>query len=185
MDMTDDVRAALAALDDMTREACAAYDAAAAEYERASMAAALTLVRRALAAEAEVTRLARLADTEAAATRAQWRADDETIYALRAEVTRLRAENDALRKSTDAAVDGVRAMLPEALKVAREEGAADMRVRCADLAGAARRTYQRAAQSQSLSAATREAALAKADAASDIADALAGLTLNAPAEVKP
>ena len=76
-------------------------------------------------------------------------------------------------------------MLPEALKVAREEGAADMRVRCADLAGAARRTYQRAAQSQSLSAATREAALAKADAASDIADALAGLTLNAPAEVKP
>ena len=152
MDMTDDSRAALAALDDMTREACAAYDAAAVEYERASMAAALTLVRRALAAEAEVTRL--------------------------------RAENDVLRASTDAAVDGVRAMLPEALKVAREEGAADMRVRCADLAEAARRTHQRAAQSQSLSAATREAALAKADAASDIAAALAGLTLNAPAEVK-
>jgi hypothetical protein len=95
MDMTDDVRAALAALDDMTREACAAYDAAAKEYERASMAAALTLVRRALAAEAEVTRL--------------------------------RAENDVLRKSTDAAVDGVRAMLPEALKVAREEGEAAAR----------------------------------------------------------
>ena len=153
MGMTDDVRAALAALDDMTREACAAYDAAAKEYERTSMAAALTLVRRALAAEAEVTRL--------------------------------RAENDVLRKSTDAAVDGVRALLPESLKVAREEGAADMRVRCAGLAEAARRTYQRAAQSQSLSAATREAALAKADAASDIAAALAGLTLNAPAEVKP
>jgi len=43
------------------------------------------------AAEAEVTRRTRLADTEADATRAQWRADDETIYALRAEVTRLRA----------------------------------------------------------------------------------------------
>ena len=36
------------------------------------------------------------------------------------EVLRLRAENDMLRKSTDAAVDGVRAMLPEALKIARE-----------------------------------------------------------------
>lgn len=36
------------------------------------------------------------------------------------EVLRLRAENDMLRKSTDAAVDGVRAMLPEALRVARD-----------------------------------------------------------------
>ena len=47
--------------------------------------------------------------------------------AAEAEVTRLRAENDVLRKSTDAAVDGVRAMLPEALKVAREEGEAAAR----------------------------------------------------------
>ena len=43
------------------------------------------------------------------------------VPALIAEVKRLRAENDVLRKSADAAVDGVRAMLPAALKVAREE----------------------------------------------------------------
>lgn len=43
------------------------------------------------------------------------------------ELQRLRAENATLRASTDAAVDGVRAMLPEALKVAREEGEAAAR----------------------------------------------------------
>lgn len=91
MDLTDDERAALAVLDDMTREACAAYGDAAAAWERASMAAALTLVRRALAAEAEIARLNAAAAAEADATRAQWRADDEKIYALRAEVERLRA----------------------------------------------------------------------------------------------
>ncbi len=48
-------------------------------------------------------------------------------HAAEAEVTRLRAENDVLRKSTDAAVDGVRAMLPDALRVAREEGEAAAR----------------------------------------------------------
>ena len=47
------------------------------------------------------------------------------------ELQRLRAENATLRASTDAAVDGVRAMLPEALRIAREEGAAEMRERCA------------------------------------------------------
>jgi hypothetical protein len=49
------------------------------------------------------------------------------LRAAEAEVERLRAENATLRASTGAAVDGVRAMLPEALKVAREEGAAAMR----------------------------------------------------------
>lgn len=102
MDLTNDERAALAVLDDMTLAAREAYNAALlacnaaeSEYEYASMAAALVMVRRALAAEAEVTRL--------------------------------RAENATLRASTDAAVDGVRAMLPAALKVAREEGAAELR----------------------------------------------------------
>ena len=49
------------------------------------------------------------------------------MHAAEAEVTRLRAENDMPRASTDAAVDGVREMLPAALKVAREEGAAELR----------------------------------------------------------
>lgn len=48
-----------------------------------------------------------------------------------ADVTRerdaLRAENAGLRKHTDAAVDGVRAMLPEALGIARRDGAEAMR----------------------------------------------------------
>ena len=102
-------------------------------------------------------------------------------------VTELTYRLDVQHEVTAMVSDGViaRAMLPEALRVAREEGAAAMRQRCADLAEAARRTHQRAAQSQSLSVATRDAAIAKADAASDIADALVQLTLNAPAEVKP
>ena len=48
---------------------------------------------------------------------------DAEVAALRAEAERLRAENATLRKATDAAVDGVRAMLPAALEIARREGA--------------------------------------------------------------
>lgn len=48
-----------------------------------------------------------------------------------ADVTRerdaLRTENEGLRKHTDAAVDGVRAMLPAALGIARRDGAEAMR----------------------------------------------------------
>ena len=52
---------------------------------------------------------------------------EPTRAELTAEVAHLRAENATLRASTDAAVDGVRAMLSEALRVAREEGAAALR----------------------------------------------------------
>lgn len=52
---------------------------------------------------------------------------EPTRAELAAEVAHLRAENATLRASTDAAVDGVRAMLPAALKIAREEGAAELR----------------------------------------------------------
>lgn len=148
MDMTDDVRAALAALDDMTREACAAYDAAAKEYERASMAAALTLVRRALAAEAEVTRL--------------------------------RAENDVLRKSTDAAVDGVRAMLPAALATARREGAEAMQVLC-------KKTCRTVATLDTLSEVRPALYLEGRRRGAEICETMIGeiLPLDAPTEVKP
>lgn len=152
MDMTDDVRAALAALDDMTREACAAYDAAAKEYERASMAAALTLVRRALAAEAEVTRL--------------------------------RAENDVLRKSTDAAVDGVRAMLPAALAMARREGAEAMASRAEAACEAVRGRLADRHASQSIDRA-RVASGGACEGADLCAAAIRALPLDAPAEVKP
>lgn len=162
MDLTNDERAALAVLDDMTLAAREAYNAALlacnaaeSEYEYASMAAALVMVRRALAAEAEVTRL--------------------------------RAENATLRASTDAAVDGVRAMLPAALKVAREEGAEEMRsrcvVRCEELAEQESAIARAAeARGDQLSAAIRRD---QAIARLQVAYALRALRLGGRVEAKP
>lgn len=91
------------------------------------------------------------------------------------EVLRLRAENDMLRKSTDAAVDGVRTMLPAALKVAREEGAAAMLARCR---AAARAAFD--AHPLTLDRYHSPGCICDA-----IVDALEAIPLDAPAEVKP
>jgi hypothetical protein len=55
------------------------------------------------------------------------------VPALVAEVRRLTAALAAHARHTDAAVDGVRAMLPAALEIARREGAASMRERAANV----------------------------------------------------
>ena len=52
------------------------------------------------------------------------------VPALVAEVRRLTAALAAHARHTDAAIDGVRAMLPAALEIARREGAEAMRERC-------------------------------------------------------
>lgn len=55
------------------------------------------------------------------------------VPALVAEVRRLTAALAAHARHTDAAVDGVRAMLPAALTIARREGAEAMRKECAEV----------------------------------------------------
>lgn len=159
MDLTNDERAAIAALDDMTITAREAYNAALLacnaaelEYERASVVAALVMVRRALTAEAEVTRL--------------------------------RAENATLRASTDAAVDGVRAMLPAALKVAREEGAAEMRERCAAACNEISKGHNERAKACTKDR-DEEWQWGHAGGADECIAAIRALPLDAPAEVKP
>jgi hypothetical protein len=104
------------------------------------------------AARAEVARLTRLRAHDVESVR-QLRADCERLAGdcdvataerddARAEVETRNAENDLLREQlaaharhTDAAVDGVRAMLPAALATARREGAEAMRERAAQQAG--------------------------------------------------
>jgi hypothetical protein len=75
---------------------------------------------------------ARLAEIEA--MKARIREAPDAVDALIDEMVRLLGERDEARatlaahaRHTDAAVDGVRAMLPEALEIARREGAEAMR----------------------------------------------------------
>jgi hypothetical protein len=69
-----------------------------------------------------------------AAERAERERDDARaeVETMRAEAGLMREKLAAHARHTDAAVDGVRAMLPAALKIAREEGAAAMRERILD-----------------------------------------------------
>ena len=101
------------------------------------------------------------------------------------ELQRLRAENATLRASTDAAVDGVRAMLPAALKVAREEGAAAMREQCAaELKRRADAAHCGAMNYDDNDAEERNESHVAAGALDDAMLAIRALPLDAPAEAK-
>lgn len=100
------------------------------------------------------------------------------------EFQRLRAENATLRASTDAAVDGVRAMLPETLRIAREEGAAEMRERCAIACSEISRGHNERAKACTKDR-DEEWQWGHAGGADECIAAIRALPLAAPTEVTP
>ena len=105
----------------------------------------------------------------------------DVMGALVAEVKRLRAENATLRKATDAAVDGVRAMLPAALEIARREGAEAMALRAEAACDGVARRFAELHASQ-WSDRRRAASGGACEGADDCAAAIRALPLDAGGE---